>query len=83
MTYGAKLRQLRAHVNGAVDVENRLGGKAQKPKSSADPTPLSELLEASVAACKAQRKRKRDADNQNRPGQRIEKTAPPTRYARV
>lgn len=62
MTYGAKLRRLRAHVNGAVDVENRLGGKAQKPKSSADPTPLSELLEASVAACKAQRKRKRDAE---------------------
>ena len=27
--------------------------------------------------------RKRDADNQNRPGQRIEKTAPPTRCARV
>ena len=66
MTYGAKLRRLRAHVNGAVDVENRLGGKAQKPKSGADPTPLSELLEASVAACQAQRKRKRDAEGDGR-----------------
>lgn len=66
MTYGAKLRRLRAHVNGAVDIENRLGGKAQKPKSGADPTPLSELLEASVAACQAQRKRKRDAEGDGR-----------------
>ena len=66
MTYGAKLRRLRAHVNGAVDIENRLGGKAQKPKSGADPTPLSELLEASVAACQAQRKRKRDDEGDGR-----------------
>lgn len=36
----------------------------QKPKSSVDPTPLSELLHASVDACKAERKRKREADGE-------------------
>lgn len=62
MPFGAKLRRLRGHVNATVDVENRLGGKAQKPKSGAAPTPLPELLEGAVGACKAQRKRAREEE---------------------
>ncbi len=62
MAYAEKLRRLRADINAAVDLENRLGGKPQQPKSAADPTPLPELLTRSVDACRAERKRKRDAD---------------------
>lgn len=62
MAYAEKLRRVRADINAAVDLENRLGGKPQQPKSAADPTPLPELLTRSVDACRAERKRKRDAD---------------------
>ena len=64
MSFGVRLRKLRADVNAAIQIENSLGGKMQKPKSSVDPTPLSELLHASVDACKAERKRKREADGE-------------------
>ena len=57
MAYAEKLRRLRADINAAVDLENRLGGKPQQPKSAADPTPLPELLTRSVDACRAERKR--------------------------
>ena len=61
MAYAEKLRRLRADINAAVDLENRLGGKPQQPKSAADPTPLPELLTRSVDACRAERQRQRDA----------------------
>ena len=62
MPYAEKLRRVRADINAAVELENRLGGKPQLLKSSAEPTPLPELLNRSVDACRAERKRKRDAD---------------------
>ena len=63
MAYAARLRRLRADINAAVDIENRLGGKAQKSKSDAEPTPLADLLEEALDACKAERKRKREDDD--------------------
>ena len=63
MAYAARLRRLRADINAAVDIENRLGGKAQKSKSDAEPTPLDELLDEALDACKAERKRKREDDD--------------------
>jgi TATA-box binding protein (TBP) (component of TFIID and TFIIIB) len=63
MAYAARLRRLRADINAAVDIENRLGGKAQKSKSDAEPTPLAELLDEALDACKAERKRKREDDD--------------------
>ena len=64
----AKLQKLRADVNAAVDLCNGLGGKAEKAKSAAVPTPLPELLENVVDACRAHRKRKREADDYGRVG---------------
>lgn len=66
MAFGAKLRKLRADVNAAIGIENGLGGKAQKMKSAAAPTPLPDLVEASIVACRAHRKRKREAENYGR-----------------
>ena len=63
MAYAARLRRLRADINAAVDIENRLGGKAQKSKSDAEPTPLADLLDEALDACKAERKRKREDDD--------------------
>ena len=66
MAFGAKLRKLRADVNAAIGIENGLGGKAQNMKSAAAPTPLPDLVEASIVACRAHRKRKREAENYGR-----------------
>lgn len=68
MAFAAKLQKLRADVNAAVDLCNGLGGKAEKAKSAAAPTPLPELLEHVVDACRAHRKRKREADDYGRVG---------------
>jgi TATA-box binding protein (TBP) (component of TFIID and TFIIIB) len=68
MAFAAKLQKLRADVNAAVDLCNGLGGKAEKAKSAAVPTPLPELLENVVDACRAHRKRKREADDYGRVG---------------
>ena len=65
MAFAAKLQKLRADVNAAVDLCNGLGGKAEKAKGAAAPTPLPELLEHVVDACRAHRKRKREAAGSN------------------